>query len=147
MVRYERMRAADPSRPVFLNLGQGVAHDYDRPYVGRGSHCSRKWEQYVDYVQAADIISYDIYPVTSPYEHIQGRLELVARGVDRLREWSNDEKIVWNVIETTHISSEKMPTPHDVRAEVWMSLVHGSMGIMYFAPARNAVMLILRPRA
>ena len=40
------------------------------------------------------------------------------------------EKVVWNVIETTHINSQAMPTPHQVRAEVWMSLIHGSRGIL-----------------
>lgn len=116
--RYEQMRRADPTRPVLLNLGQGVAHDIDRPYVGAG---------------AADIVSFDIYPVTSPYDHIRGDLWRVALGVDRLREWTAGTKIIWNVIETTHISSESLPTPHQIRAEVWMSLVHGSMGIVYFA--------------
>jgi hypothetical protein len=133
IARYTRMRAADPSRPVLLNLGQGVAHDYDRPYVGRGSACARRWDQYPEYVKGADIVAFDIYPVTSPYDHIRGQLWRVALGVDRLREWTGGEKIVWNVIETTHISSDAMPTPHQVRAEVWMSLVHGSMGIVYFA--------------
>ncbi len=131
--RYREMKANDASRPVLLNLGQGVAWDYDRPYVGRGSACSRRWDQYLDYVQAADIVSFDIYPVTSPYEHIRDQLWLVARGVERLREWTGDGKIVWNVIETTHVKSESMPTPEQVRAEVWMSLIHGSMGIVYFA--------------
>lgn len=133
IARYHEMKRQDPSRPVLLNLGQGVAWDYDRPYVGRGSACARKWEQYPEYVKGADIVSFDIYPVTSPYEHIQGELWLVARGVDRLREWTSDERPVWNVIETTHVKSERMPTPHQVRAEVWMSLIHGSKGIFYFA--------------
>jgi hypothetical protein len=130
---YARMRAADPTRPVFLNLGQGVAWDLDRPYVGRGSDCAQRWDQYPEYARGADILSFDIYPVTSPYAHIQGELWRVALGVDRLREWAGPDKRVWNVIETTHINSERMPTPAQVRAEVWMSIVHGSRGIMYFA--------------
>jgi hypothetical protein len=131
--RYSSMHQADPTRPVLLNLGQGVAHDYDRPYVGRGSACAGRWDQYPEYIEGADIVSFDIYPVTSPYDHIRGQLWRVALGVDRLREWTGGRKIVWNVIETTHISSDAMPTPDEVRSEVWMSLVHGSMGIVYFA--------------
>lgn len=57
----------------------------------------------------------------------------VALGVDRLREWTRGEKPVWTVIETTHISADVMPTPDQVRAEVWMSLIHGVTGIFYFA--------------
>ena len=135
--RYERMREADPSRPVWLNLGQGVAHDIDRPYVGRGSACAKRFDHYAEYAKGADIVSFDIYPSTSPYDHIRDQLWRVALGVERLREWSGPDKIIWNVIETTHISSEFMPSPHDVRAEVWMSIVHGSMGIVYFAHEWN----------
>ena len=132
IARYERMKAADPDRPVWLNLGQGVAWDLDRPYYGRGSACAGRWDQYREYVKGADIVSFDIYPVTSPDAPITGDLSRVALGVDRLREWTEGEKIVWNVVETTHIGAEVRPTPAQLRAEVWMSLVHGSMGIVYF---------------
>lgn len=130
--RYEAMRAADPSRPVWLNLGQGVAHDLDRPYVGRGS-CAARWDQYPEYVRGGDIVSFDIYPVTSPYDHIRGDLWRLGTGLERLRAWSDGRKIVWNVVETAHIHSDRRPTPRQIRAEVWISLVHGSRGIVYFA--------------
>jgi hypothetical protein len=40
---------------------------------------------------------------------------------------------VWNCIECTHISNPgKKATPDQVRAEVWMSLIHGSRGLIYF---------------
>ncbi len=131
--RYDHMRENDPTRPVFLNLGQGVAWDEGRPYVGRGSHCADRWDQYPEYARGSDILSFDIYPVTSPYEHIQGRLWRVALGVDRLRQWGGPDKTVWNVIETAHINAEVRPTPEQIRSEVWMSVIHGSRGIVYFA--------------
>jgi len=31
-----------------------------------------------------------------------------------------------------HQPSDRKPTPHEVRAEVWMSLIHGSRGLIYF---------------
>jgi hypothetical protein len=133
MRRYQAMKTADPTRPVWLNLGQGVAWDFDRPYVGRGSACARRWDHYPEYVKAADIVSFDIYPITSPYDHIRGDLSRVAVGVERLVEWTGGAKPVWNVIETTHIKSDQMPEPRHVRAEVWMSIIHGSRGIVYFA--------------
>jgi hypothetical protein len=64
---------------------------------------------------------------------VAGKLWYVADGVRRLREWSKDEKIVWNCIECTRISSlERKATPGQVRAEVWMSLIRGSRGLIYF---------------
>ena len=126
---YERMRAADPSRPVLLNLGQGVAWD---DYIGRGVR-RRHPEDYPEYIQGADIVSFDIYPVVHESPEVTGRLEFVARGVERLIEWAGGRKTVWNCIECTHIGNPKIKaTPAQVRAEVWMALVRGSRGLIYF---------------
>jgi hypothetical protein len=127
---YRKITEADPTRPVMLNLGQGVAYDN---YIGRGVRRG-KLEDYPKYIKGCDIVSFDIYPAVHDAPEIAGKLEFVARGVSRLREWSADKNVVWNCIETTHISNEKTkPTPAQVRAEVWMSLIHGSRGLIYFA--------------
>ena len=126
---YERIRAADPTRPVLLNLGQGVAWDN---YIGRGVRRNHP-EDYAEYVKGCDIASFDIYPVVHEKADVTGKLEFVARGVERLRGWAGPERTVWNCIECTHISNvEKKATPQQVRAEVWMSLIHGSRGLIYF---------------
>ncbi len=126
---YERIRAADPSRPVFLNLGQGVAWDQ---WHGRGVRTNHP-EDYPLYVQGCDIASFDIYPVTHRNPQVAGRLDYVARGVSRLVEWTGGRKGVWNCIECTQIDHPtRKPTPHQVRCEVWMALVHGSQGLIYF---------------
>jgi hypothetical protein len=50
-----------------------------------------------------------------------------------LRNWTHDEQIVWGCIECTPINNVKArPTPEQVKAEVWMSIIHGSRGIIYF---------------
>lgn len=126
---YAKMREADPTRPVFLNLGQGVAYDN---YIGRGVRRG-KMEDYPEYIKGCDIVSFDIYPVVHDKPEIAGKLEYVARGVERLRNWSKGEKVVWNCIECTHISNvNAKATPAQVKSEVWMSLIHGSKGIVYF---------------
>ncbi len=126
---YERLRAADPTRPVLLNLGQGVAWDN---YIGRGVRRNHP-EDYAEYVKGCDIASFDIYPAVHDTPEIAGRLEYVAQGVERLRGWAGPGRAVWNCIECTHISNpEKKATPEQVKAEVWMSLVNGSRGLIYF---------------
>jgi hypothetical protein len=126
---YQRLRAADPSRPVLLNLGQGVAWDN---YIGRGVRRNHP-EDYREYIKGCDIASFDIYPVVHDSPEISGKLWFVAHGVERLVKWSAGEKVVWNCIECTHISNaERKATPRQVRAEVWMSLIHGSRGLIYF---------------
>lgn len=127
---YDEWKANDPTRPVYLNFGQGVANV---DWIGRGT-CTGHTEMYPDYIEGADIISFDIYPVTSERENITGNLWYVAEGVQNLRLWSDDEKQVWCWIETTHInnSEEIQPTPSQVKSEVWMALIHGASGIGYF---------------
>ena len=130
---YERMTAADPTRPVWLNLGQGVANE---EWVGRGG----PREDYPRYVATTDIVSYDVYPVSGIRKTDGERyLWYVAKGVDSLRHWATESQPVWNVIETTRINSERGPTPAQVRSEVWMSIVHGSTGIVYFCHEWNPV--------
>ncbi len=126
---YRRMRAADPTRPVLLNLGQGVAWD---DYIGRGVRRNHP-EDYPHYVRGCDIASFDIYPVAHDRPEVAGRLWFVAQGVERLARWAGPERVVWNCIECTRINQpERKATPHQVRAEAWMAIIHGSRGIIYF---------------
>jgi hypothetical protein len=123
------MRAADPTRPVFLGLGQGVAWDN---WKGRGTRRNHP-EDYPEYVKGCDIASFDIYPVVHQSPEVAGKLQFVARGVERLVNWAGTNRIVWNCIECTRIyQPHAKATPQQVRCEVWMSLVHGSRGLVYF---------------
>ena len=127
--RYEKMRAADPTRPVLLNLGQGVAWDN---YIGRGVRRNHP-EDYPEYLKGCDIASFDIYPAVHSDKAVAGKLEFVGSGVGRLVQWVKGTKPVWNCIECTRIDNPNAkPTPAQVRAEVWMSLIHGSRGLIYF---------------
>jgi len=126
---YHKISNADTSRPVLLNLGQGVAWD---GWHGRGVRTNHP-EDYPEYVKGCDIASFDIYPVVHSKPQVAGKLWYVARGVERLMKWTEGEKVVWNCIECTRIHDrEKKATPHQVKCEVWMSIIHGSMGLIYF---------------
>ena len=126
---YQKLQKADPTRPIMLNLGQGVAWDQ---WYGRGVRTNHP-EDYPEYIKGCDIVSYDIYPACHDNPAVAGKLWMVADGVSRLRKWSEDRKIVWNCIECTHISNPKAKaTPQQVKAEVWMSLIRGSNGLLYF---------------
>ena len=125
---YNEWKSKDPTRPVFLNFGQGVANV---DWIGRGT-CTGQTDMYPEYIEGSDILSFDIYPVTSDRPNVQGNLWYVAEGVKNLRLWSNDEKPVWTWIETTHINGQTQPTPAQVETEVWMALIHGAKGIGYF---------------
>jgi hypothetical protein len=125
---YTRLRATDPTRPVLLNLGEGVAND---EWIGRGPGATLG--DYPEYVKGSDIASFDVYPVAGLNKPDgENYLWYVAKGVTRLVKWTEGRKPVWNCIECTHIGSDRKPTPHQVRAEVWIALIHGSHGLIYF---------------
>jgi len=123
-----RLRAADPTRPVLLNLGQGVANE---AWVGRGP--GAKLSDYEEYVKGCSIVSFDVYPVAGIGRPDGGEyLWFVPKGVRRLVTWTSGRKPVWCCIECTHIDSDRKATPEQVRAEVWMALVSGARGLIYF---------------
>ena len=127
---YQKIKAKDPTRPVMLNLGQGVAWD---GWYGRGVRTNHV-EDYPQYVQGGDIVSFDIYPAVHDRPAVAGKLWYVPQGVARLRQWAGGKRVTWNCIECTRISNVKTkPTPGQVKAEVWMSLIHGSRGLIYFS--------------
>lgn len=127
---YLLLRKKDPRRPVFLNLGQAVAWD---AWYGRGERTNHP-EDYPNYAKGCDIASFDIYPACHDHADVAGKLWYVAYGVRRLRAWVQDKKPVWACIETTRISNlERKASPAQVRAEVWMALISGARGILYFS--------------
>jgi hypothetical protein len=127
---YNSYKAQDPTRPLFLGLGQGVAYD---SWEGRGGNPPPE----SGYVLASDIISFDVYPYNAcggdaNAQVICGQFWLSAFGVDRLHQWSNRNQAVWTWIETTDINGFHGPSPEQTASEVWLSLIHGANGIGYF---------------
>jgi hypothetical protein len=132
VTQYQAYKTADPTRPVWLGLGQGVAYD---AWEGRGSNAPPE----SGYVPASDIVAFDIYPYNNcggdPNEQATcGQFWLNALGVDRLHQWSNRNQAVWTDFETTIISAGTTtgPTPAQTVSEVWLSLIHEANGVVYF---------------
>lgn len=127
--RYRAMRARDPSRPVLLGFGKGVAWD---PWKGRGNRTGHP-EDYPQYVKAGDILAFDIYPAAETDPALAGRLEVVAGGVKRLVSWAGPERTVWNTIGTSKVKNpDAVVNPQHIRSQVWMSIINGARGIIYF---------------
>ena len=119
---YKKLREKDPTRPILLNLGQGVAND---GWKGRGA--GAKLSDYETYVQGGDIVSFDVYPVASGLP-----MGLVPKGVDRLVGWTGGKKLVWSCLECTRIDGKTKATPRQVRNETWRAIIHGARGLIYF---------------
>jgi hypothetical protein len=120
---YQAFVASDPRRPVYLGLGRGVA---DTQWNGRGA-CTGRTEMYADYAKGGDLLAFHIYP------HEDGvPIETVAAGVQNLVTWSEAKRPISATIEASDINGHGRPTPGEIAAEVWMSLVHGAAGVQYF---------------
>ena len=111
VAQYDAYKAADPTRPIYLGLGQGVAYD---GWEGRGSNAPAE----SGYVPASDIVDFDIYPYNncggdSNEQVTCDQFWLNAHGVDQLHGWSTRGQAVWTDIETTTIAAGTTtgPTP------------------------------------
>lgn len=126
--RVKEMKARDPTRPVMIGFGRGVA---DPNWIGRG-FCTGDMGYYAEASAGADILAFDIYPVAS--NALSGRLDAPSLGVLRLRAAARDGQQVWPTIETTHIGSPtSRVTPSQLKSEVWLAIIRGANGIIYFA--------------
>ena len=126
--RSHEIKARDPTRPVYVGFGRGVA---DPSWYGRGT-CTGDEKYYDVAAKGADIVSFDIYPVGADTPPVKGRLEYVARGVTNLVKRTVPGQSVWTAIETTALDPARPVRPDEVYAEVWMALIHGAGGIVYF---------------
>jgi hypothetical protein len=135
--QYQAYKTADPTRPVWLGLGQGVAYD---AWEGRGSNVPPESA----YPAASDIVGFDIYPYNNcggdaNEQATCGQFWLNAFGVDRLHQWSTRNQAVWTDFETTIISAGTTtgPTPVQTASEVWLALIHSANGVLYFIDTWN----------
>jgi hypothetical protein len=137
--KYSTWKGIDPTRPVYINFGgsdvmgalDGAAPSWcPSPYTD----CMLT-STYQSLIAAADWISNDRYPVTGYLNDgvTRGDLTLVAQPLDRLATWTS--KPLFNYIETSSqqiITGARGVTPDELRAEVWLSIVHGVRGFVYF---------------
>lgn len=119
----------DPSRPVFLNLGQGVAWD---KWHGRGNRTNHP-EDYAEYYREADIACFNFYPFANSRDEVYGQVWRIGYAAQRVIKWTGGSKRVWFCVETGPIWTEKKPTTSQIRSDVWMGIIHGARGIIYFA--------------
>jgi hypothetical protein len=132
--QYKTITTRDKSRPVYMAFSEGIVRD---DYPPRGARMNHP-EDYREYANAADILSLHVMPVNEPQAPVRNNPWYVAKATDNLRACSGNTKPVWCAIECTktQTNSAAKPTPAQVKAEVWMALVHGAKGIGYLCYSR-----------
>ena len=129
IAEYQRIRAADSTRPTIVNPALGVERDN---YIKRGVRRNHP-EDYAECVKGSAIASFGINPVVNDSPVVAGKLWIVPQGVERLVQRAGPDRLVWNCIECTRVKNpDHKVTPQQVRCEVWMSLIHGSRGLICF---------------
>jgi hypothetical protein len=137
---YSAWTSAAPGIPVVQNFEGGAV-------IGWQGGVSAA--TYAQYIQGADILAEDIYPVTGWL--VPNKLNVVGQTIDQLRSYSADgngnTKPVMAFIETSNQRlfatshpdwNERGVTPGEFREEVWDALIHGAQGIFYFSQSFDA---------
>jgi hypothetical protein len=137
--KYNSWRQIDPARPVYINFGGGdVSTAMDGPAP---SWCPSPYTNclltstYKSLIAAADWLSNDFYPVTGyvPSTMTRGDLTIIGLPMDRLKTWA--DKPLFNYIETSSqhfIANTRGVTPDELRVEIWLSIIHGVRGYVFF---------------
>lgn len=119
----DQVLGVDPYHSLFTNLGSGTSQRTLR---------YRPYSDYWKYTNATDIVCYDIYPVAS-YKNGSSILYAEAEGIVSLRRFSRGKKFIFTWLECSTINGvNRAPTPWEVKAEVWMAIIHGANGIGWF---------------
>ncbi|MHC4181084.1 MAG: hypothetical protein ACYSWU_26605, partial [Planctomycetota bacterium] len=128
--QYRAIKAADPSRPVFMTL-TGHFHPHFKKWTDR-----QRSSLYPEYIRATDVVGYDIYPIYGWNK--PEWIHLVHEATGQLVEMAG-RRPVYAWIETSRggqwtgpLERQKEVTPAHIRAEVWMAVCRGATAIGYF---------------
>ena len=116
-------RAADPSRPTYVNFSKGIVNGWNNGVplsdADKRAFCA-----------SADIASVDFYGFTDPWENRPGASGY-ARAMDAMRAACGN-KPIWAFVETTRPFDATRITPDQFEVAVWTLLASGADGIELF---------------
>ncbi len=130
LTEYRKIKSADPTRPVLMTL-TGNFHPHFRKWSDQ-----QRASLYPAYVQATDVVGYDIYPI---YGWNKPQWLYLVYDATRLLAEKAGPRSVYAWIETSKggqwtgpLERQADVTPADIRAETWMAICAGATGIGYF---------------
>lgn len=150
IAQYDLWKSIDPSRPVYLNfsgpdvlIAVGGPTDPPPDYCTPANGGCSTVANHLDYVnRTLDWSSNDIYPFTGwlPDEGRRGDAAYVADPIDRLSSWTDKPQFCF--IETSNqffVETGTGVTPGAFRAEIWIAIIHGVRGYVFFPQVVAAV--------
>jgi hypothetical protein len=124
--KYTDWKAIDPNRMVYINFGGSDV---------MSATSSSAIDTYKALIATADWVSNDRYPVTGYLNEGAKRndLTLIGQPMDKLRGWTDKPQFCY--VETSSqqfVSGARGVTPSELRAEIWLAIVHGVRGYVFF---------------
>ena len=146
LANYQAWKKADPNRPIYLNFSGGdvlgARPDPDPSDYAANPDCSPNgtpWpfncsltSNHLNYINnTLDWVSNDIYPVSGNLPDDLARYDLTDLGapIATLQSWTTKPEFCY--IETAPIYDRGV-TSDELRAEVWLAIVYGVRGFVYF---------------
>lgn len=129
---YDDIRAKDTSRPIFIGYGKGLTLPQPQSnFFLNGADPS-------DYCAIPDVVAADYYGPQDAGSGPDGGW-VYGRTMDLMHAACGVTKPIWNYIDTELVNSPgdpggdlPAPTPLEIQQHVWLSIVHGATGIIYF---------------
>jgi len=127
------VRRAEPGRPVILDWSPRFMRD---PVLNEGLDEKTRQELYPAYAKAADVLTYNVYPIWG--HNRPERIDWVAEAADDLKALAGEDRPFFAMIETGRggrgipVDEAREVSAAELRSEVWMALIGGARGIVYF---------------
>jgi len=110
---YDLIKKRDPKHPVWVNLAHGFSKDHQ------------------DYKSVADIMSADIYPVPgNTLSPVASYAEVTVKGCAGKPAWL---ALQMSPVRPQLKEKDRYPTIAEVRCMTFMSIAHGTTGVLYYA--------------
>ena len=93
--------------------------------------------RYAPYTKASDIFAQEIYPFRNPVHEADGHAQAIlscSYAYDALRRTGAKNRSIWAILQAFCGSRlwKKYPSREIIRAQVFLSIIHGSRGIYFF---------------
>lgn len=126
------IRRVDSTRPIMINFGTSVGVGQGWSFLRPGGpDLAAHFAEVMQSIQIADVTSLDHYNLAPSASQGRWGAWTYPVFINRLKQFSLNQKPIWAYIETTS-QEAAAPTPGEVYAATWGSLIAGAKGVVFF---------------
>lgn len=133
---YAEWKKVDPDRKVFINFaGPDLSW-----FTTRSDAYSKSYSSYYPrLIASADWIANDLYPsggwLNDAHKGRRGDVTLITEPLKILKRMTPKPLFAFielSEIEAGNVEGARCPTAPEVRAQIWLAIIHGARGLFYF---------------